>query len=187
MWIDDNNANATTIPRHLVSLLHANADYAGPPAGLLGRRVEWSLTLQPGDWVQTDSGEVGRVVHISRLTVFVAFSGARRGGPCIGVSGNPTHEDQSALANPAIANPPVMPPAHLITHHLNMQSEFAIVGFYCSATEAHLAKQLLESHGIRAFILDEHSSTEGWWNGFETKLQVPTDDAIRARELLARP
>jgi preprotein translocase subunit YajC len=31
------------------------------------------MELQPGDWVETESGEVGKVVHISRLTVFVAF------------------------------------------------------------------------------------------------------------------
>ena len=30
------------------------------------------MELQPNDWVQTASGEVGKVVHISRLTVFVA-------------------------------------------------------------------------------------------------------------------
>ncbi len=32
------------------------------------------MALQPGDCVQTESGEVGKVVHISRLTVFVAFA-----------------------------------------------------------------------------------------------------------------
>ena len=32
------------------------------------------MELQPGDLVQTDSGDVGKVVHISRLTVFVAFA-----------------------------------------------------------------------------------------------------------------
>jgi hypothetical protein len=30
------------------------------------------MDLQPGDWVKTESGEVGKVVQISRLTVFVA-------------------------------------------------------------------------------------------------------------------
>ena len=29
------------------------------------------MELKSGDWVRTDSGEVGRVVQISRLTVFV--------------------------------------------------------------------------------------------------------------------
>jgi preprotein translocase subunit YajC len=28
-------------------------------------------SLQSGDWVRTDTGEVGRVVHVTRLTVFV--------------------------------------------------------------------------------------------------------------------
>jgi hypothetical protein len=31
------------------------------------------MDLQPGDWVKTERGEVGKVVHISRLTVFVAL------------------------------------------------------------------------------------------------------------------
>ena len=32
------------------------------------------MELQHDDWVKTESGEVGKVVHISRLTVFVALS-----------------------------------------------------------------------------------------------------------------
>jgi hypothetical protein len=31
------------------------------------------VKLQAGDDVRTESGEVGKVVHISQLTVFVAF------------------------------------------------------------------------------------------------------------------
>jgi preprotein translocase subunit YajC len=31
------------------------------------------MGLHPGDSVKTESGEVGKVVHISRLTVFVAL------------------------------------------------------------------------------------------------------------------
>ena len=31
------------------------------------------VELQRGDRAKTESGEVGKVVHISRLTVFVAF------------------------------------------------------------------------------------------------------------------
>jgi hypothetical protein len=31
------------------------------------------MDLKAGDWVKTQSGEVGKVVHISRLTVFVAI------------------------------------------------------------------------------------------------------------------
>jgi hypothetical protein len=30
------------------------------------------MQLQTGNWVETESGQVGKVVHISRLTVFVA-------------------------------------------------------------------------------------------------------------------
>jgi hypothetical protein len=32
------------------------------------------MELQPGDWVKTPKNEVGKVVHISRLTVFVALT-----------------------------------------------------------------------------------------------------------------
>jgi len=31
------------------------------------------MDFQPGDFVKTPQGEQGRVVHVSRLTVFVAF------------------------------------------------------------------------------------------------------------------
>ena len=31
------------------------------------------MELQVGEWVKTESGEVGKVVHTSRLTVFVAI------------------------------------------------------------------------------------------------------------------
>jgi hypothetical protein len=31
------------------------------------------MKLQQGDWVRTQSDEIGKVVHISRLTVFVAL------------------------------------------------------------------------------------------------------------------
>jgi hypothetical protein len=33
------------------------------------------MSLQIGDWVRTENGEVGRVVHIDRLTAFVGFKG----------------------------------------------------------------------------------------------------------------
>jgi hypothetical protein len=32
-----------------------------------------AVELQRGDYVRTEKGEVGKVVHISRLTVFVAI------------------------------------------------------------------------------------------------------------------
>ena len=41
----------------------------GGPRGQFGN----AMKLQPGDWVKTNRGEVGKVVHISRLTVFVAL------------------------------------------------------------------------------------------------------------------
>jgi hypothetical protein len=31
------------------------------------------MDLQCNEWVRTESGEVGKIIHISRLTVFVAF------------------------------------------------------------------------------------------------------------------
>ena len=31
------------------------------------------MKLQAGDYVKTQSGDIGKVVHTSRLTVFVAF------------------------------------------------------------------------------------------------------------------
>lgn len=34
------------------------------------------MDLQRGDWVKTESGQVGKIAHISRLTVFVAFDDA---------------------------------------------------------------------------------------------------------------
>lgn len=33
------------------------------------------MNLQPGDWVRTESGEVGTVVHAHRLSVFVRLQG----------------------------------------------------------------------------------------------------------------
>ena len=36
------------------------------------------MELQAGEWVRTESGEVGKVVHTSRLTVFVAIPNPRK-------------------------------------------------------------------------------------------------------------
>jgi hypothetical protein len=33
------------------------------------------MALKPGDIIRTEAGEVGKVVHIDRLTVFVTFTG----------------------------------------------------------------------------------------------------------------
>jgi preprotein translocase subunit YajC len=32
------------------------------------------MALKPGDTVRTEAGEVGKVIHIDRLTVFVTFN-----------------------------------------------------------------------------------------------------------------
>jgi preprotein translocase subunit YajC len=61
------------------------------PAGFRAK-VESAMTLQRGDRVKTETGEVGTVVHISRLTIFVAFA----------VSGKEDHVEaflESQLAN----------------------------------------------------------------------------------------
>jgi hypothetical protein len=42
------------------------------PAGL-GAVLGQEMDLKSGDWVETAKGERGKVVHTSRLTVFVAF------------------------------------------------------------------------------------------------------------------
>ena len=31
------------------------------------------MTLKPGDWITTSNGQIGKVIHTSRMTVFVAF------------------------------------------------------------------------------------------------------------------
>jgi hypothetical protein len=36
------------------------------------------MSLQVGDWVRTENGEVGRVVHIYRLSAFVDLKGNRK-------------------------------------------------------------------------------------------------------------
>ena len=41
--------------------------------GVRGPAWRIAVNLQAGDCVKTETGEVGKVVHISRLTVFVAF------------------------------------------------------------------------------------------------------------------
>ena len=58
-----------------------------------------------------------------------------------------------------------------------MHQEFATVASYSQAWEAHLARNLLEQNGIRAFIADENSAIEGWSNFVETKVQVAAVDA----------
>ena len=65
----ENPGSATSLPGfalrcRVIILIH------GGPWGLFGN----SMKLQPGDWVKTAKDEVGKVVHISRLTVFVALS-----------------------------------------------------------------------------------------------------------------
>jgi hypothetical protein len=39
------------------------------------------MELQRGDKVRTEAGEVGEVLHVSRLTVFVMFAPPDRGEP----------------------------------------------------------------------------------------------------------
>ena len=51
------------------------------------------MELKRDDWVKTESGEVGKVVHISRLTIFVAHLVPCKRGPYWGVSREPAYED----------------------------------------------------------------------------------------------
>jgi hypothetical protein len=37
------------------------------------------MELQNGDWVRTEKDEIGKAVHISRLTVFIEFHIADKG------------------------------------------------------------------------------------------------------------
>ena len=68
---------------------------------------------------------------------------------------------------------------------MHIESEFATVGSYRTAIEAYAAKHFLETRGIRVFVLDEHTSTLGWWNDLDVKIRVPIALADQARELLA--
>lgn len=45
-----------------------------PSAGDIVLFRSFRMDLQCGEWVRTESGEVGQIMHISRLTVFVAFN-----------------------------------------------------------------------------------------------------------------
>jgi hypothetical protein len=36
------------------------------------------MNFQPGDWVRTESDEVGTVIHIARLSVFVRLDGQEK-------------------------------------------------------------------------------------------------------------
>jgi hypothetical protein len=38
------------------------------------------MDLQPGDWIQTDTGLKGRIVHLSRMSAFVEVDVEFQGG-----------------------------------------------------------------------------------------------------------
>ena len=65
--------------------------------------------------------------------------------------------------------------------------DLCTVAAYSRPAEAHLAKNLLNENGIRAFVIDEHSAAlDGWSALVETKVQVAAADAERAKILLTR-
>ena len=37
------------------------------------------MQFEPGQWVRTDKGDVAKVIHISRLSVFVELQGDKAG------------------------------------------------------------------------------------------------------------
>jgi hypothetical protein len=41
------------------------------------------MPLQPGDWVRTETGEIGKVVTVSKLTIFVELQPAKKGDTAV--------------------------------------------------------------------------------------------------------
>lgn len=41
------------------------------------------MNLQPGDWVETETGEIGKVVTVSKLTIFVELQPAKKGDTAV--------------------------------------------------------------------------------------------------------
>jgi hypothetical protein len=69
------------------------------------------------------------------------------------------------------------------------QTGLAVVGSFFYLHEADLAKALLESYGIEAWILDEHQIRQRWHLAGPlggVKLAVDPQQATRAREILAQ-
>jgi len=65
-----------------------------------------------------------------------------------------------------------------------MPDDFVTVAAYAQAMKAEAAKNFLQGHGIRAFVIDENFAVTMWPNLAETKLQVAAEDADRAKKLL---
>ena len=71
---------------------------------------------------------------------------------------------------------------------LEPRSGLAVVGSYTYPYEADLAKALLDSHGIEAFVLDEFQIRMRWHLSQAlggVKVAVRPDDEARAHELLS--
>lgn len=59
-----------------------------------------------------------------------------------------------------------------------------VVETYPNTMQAHIARGLLESHGIHATILHEHSLSTASFTIGEVPLMVDEENYIRAREIL---
>ncbi|HEX4144610.1 MAG TPA: DUF2007 domain-containing protein [Pirellulales bacterium] len=66
-----------------------------------------------------------------------------------------------------------------------MDEKLVTVATYPQPIMAHMARNFLDEHGVRAFIADEHTTHQSWTNFIEVKVQVPSNDAERAMALLA--
>jgi len=72
---------------------------------------------------------------------------------------------------------------------MDVSDELVTVASYHDAISADIARNFLESEGLQAFVTNEASATT--FSGIAemlggVKIQVPTADADRARELLAQ-
>jgi hypothetical protein len=68
-----------------------------------------------------------------------------------------------------------------------MSDSIVTVATYRTAIEANVAKNVLESNGIRAFLADENFSNLNYAIPVSAKVQVSAADAEKARDLLQPP
>jgi Putative prokaryotic signal transducing protein len=66
----------------------------------------------------------------------------------------------------------------------DMEETLVTVATYPQPVTAHMARNFLEGHGVRAFVIDERLARQPWDQVFGVKVQVPASDAQRATELL---
>ena len=69
-------------------------------------------------------------------------------------------------------------------------AELVIASRFWNMNEAHVAKGVLDQHGVTAFLFDQHLAANGWHLLFALKglrLMVPAPELAMARRLLATP